>query len=41
MVFLTRWFTECNPQYRFRVVVQTSAYGPGIKGIISAYQEWR
>jgi hypothetical protein len=41
-VFLTRWFKECDPVYRFRVVVQTRSYGTKKHmGIITTYQKFK
>lgn len=40
-VFKTEWFEECDPVYRFVVVVETSRRGNGKMGIITAYQQWQ
>ena len=40
-LYQTKWFTDCVPPYRFRVVVQTRTFGMQYpKGVITAYQEF-
>lgn len=42
-VFYTQWFTQCNPEYRFKVVADYRGFngGPKMIGIITAYKEFR
>lgn len=42
-IYVTRWFTECDPVYRFRVVVNTSRKSghTGMMGVVNAYMEFR
>ena len=42
-VYRTRFFTECDPVYRFKVIVQTDNIGRTklMRGVITAYKEWR
>lgn len=42
-IYVTRWFTECDPVYRFRVVVNTSRKSghAGMMGVVNAYMEFR
>ena len=40
-VYKTEWFEWCDPVYRFIVVVETSTYGDGKRGIITAYQKFQ
>lgn len=42
-VFFTQWFTQCTPEYRFKVVVSYNGFNgsPNMQGIITAYKEFR
>ena len=41
-VYLTDWFTYCNPEYRFKVVVETKKAGHAhMQGVITAFQDFR
>lgn len=40
-VYRTRWFTECDPVYRFKVVVETRAKDGKKMGIVTAFQDFR
>ncbi|WP_461009361.1 hypothetical protein [Streptomyces capparidis] len=39
--YWTRWFEECNPVYRFKVLTETKTYGDGKQGVLNAYLEYR
>ena len=42
-VYRTKYFTDCDPVYRFKVIVQTKNVGGTrlMRGVITAYQEWK
>lgn len=40
-VYRTRWFKECDPVYRFKVVVETRAKDGKKMGIVTAFQDFR
>lgn len=42
-VYRTKYFTECDPVYRFKVIVQTKNVGGTrlMRGVITAYKELR
>ncbi len=43
-IYVTAWQTNCNPEYRFRVIVNVSKKKGGskyMKGVVNAYQEFR
>lgn len=41
-VYFTRWFVECTPDYRFKVVVETRHLpGGGRHGVMTAYKDFR
>lgn len=39
-LYFSSWFTYCDPEYRFKIVVQTRTFGHRhMKGIITAFEE--
>lgn len=42
VVHRSGWFTYCNPEYRFVVVVDTRSFDhPALRGVITAYKKVR
>ena len=42
MTYYTKWFEDCNPVYRFKVVLDTRPYGSANRmGIITAYEDYK
>ncbi|MGA8995684.1 MAG: hypothetical protein WB441_15385 [Nocardioidaceae bacterium] len=39
--YKTDWFYYCDPVYKFVVVTETSSYGDGKRGVITAYQKFK
>lgn len=42
-IYVTAWQTDCNPVYRFRVVVNTTKKSGKkyMMGVVNAYQEYK
>jgi hypothetical protein len=40
-VYKTEWFEQCDPVYRLVVVTETSSYGDGKRGVITAYKKFQ